>query len=147
MRQLAHLARARPLHPRARGFGVLHGAAVLQQAGFGALQYGWRQLVRRGVVGGSRVALARHQGQALRNVAGSVDVEAPGGYCLDHARRQHQVALVAGGDQHAVAAVQTVLYAQVEPAFDLFIQAAHGQYVAMLVERTGDGNVLQQRHA
>ena len=74
-------------------------------------------------------------------------VKAPLRHGLHDARLQHQVALVARRDEHTVAAVQTVLYAQVEPAFNLFIQAAYGQYVAMLVESTGNGNVLQQRHA
>ncbi|MNV97137.1 hypothetical protein D3C71_1922250 [compost metagenome] len=78
---------------------------------------------------------------------GGMDMKQPRLHGVHHALGQHQVALVTRGDEHTMTAVKTLLGAQVEPAFDLFVQASHGQHFAMLVERPGHCNVLQQRQA
>ncbi|MDT4867591.1 hypothetical protein FQZ97_1025130 [compost metagenome] len=56
------------------------------------------------------------------------------------------MAQVARGHQHALVAVQARGFADAEPAFDLFVDAAHGQHLAVLVERARDRDALVERH-
>ena len=89
--------------------------------------------------------LARQQRNAFAHMPHGVDMEQPAFHSVQHAAVQHQVALVAGGNEHALGAVQPRRRAGAEPAFDLCVDAAHGQHFTVLVEGAGDGNALAQR--
>ena len=75
-----------------------------------------------------------------------VDVKAALCHGVHHGGVEHQVAQVALGNQHALLAVQPGGLAHAKPALYFFVDAAHRQHLAVLVERAGDGNALQQRH-
>ena len=74
-----------------------------------------------------------------------MDVKAPLRHRLHHALVQHQVAAVAGRHQHALLAIQTQQFAAAEIALDFFVDAAHRQQFAVLVDGTRHGNALTQR--
>ena len=49
------------------------------------------------------------------------------------------------GDQHALAAVQPGRFADAEITLDLFVDPAHRQHFAVLIDRAGDGDALPER--
>ncbi len=63
---------------------------------------------------------------------------------FDHVLAQHHVVLVDLRNNDAMAAVQATGLADVEEAFDLFVDAADGLHLAVLVHRAGDRQGLAQ---
>ena len=82
---------------------------------------------------------AAEQFDGFVDVGNRPDVEAAGAAGLDHGAFQHEVFDVVGRDQHALFAVEAARGADVEEAFDLFVDAADGLHAAVLIDRAGDG--------
>ena len=124
------------------GACLLAGAAVAVQRVFGPAQYAFHRMTR---VGGSWGGLrSGEQRQAFEHVFGRVDVELPGFDGGNDLGVQHQVVHVACGYQDPLAAAEACREANPLPAFDFFIDAAHREHLAVLVERSGHGNTLVQ---
>ncbi len=88
---------------------------------------------------------SRHPGQqfdSFGNVFRGMNMKAPLCNRLHQMRRQHQMALIAPRDQHALAAIQPGVLADAEPALYFFVEPAHWQHFAVLVDCAGDGNAL-----
>ena len=75
------------------------------------------------------------------------DVELPGAHGIDHRAAQHQVARIAGRDEHALRARQPFGLAGAEETFNLLVDATDGLDLPVLVDRAGDGDVLADRDA
>jgi len=58
---------------------------------------------------------------------------------------EHQVAAVASRDQHSLTAVQSGSGTDIEIPFDLLVDAADRQHLAVLVEGPGDRDALLER--
>ncbi len=96
----------------------------------------------------SRALAGRDAGQdldALVDRLDRVDVELPFADGLDDVGPEHQVLDVLVRDDDALGSGQALGPADVEKALDLLVDAADGLDLALLVERSGDGDVLAER--
>ena len=102
------------------------------------------------MVPGSCQRARAHAGQNLYSLvdrADRVNVEAAVRDRLDCLRVEHQVGDVGARQQHALRAAQADRLAHAIEAFDFLVGAADRLHRAVLIDRTGDGQVLAQRHA
>ena len=126
-------------------FRGLTGAAVGQQ---GFLGTGQHTAARKNTL--VVCAARRHsceQFQAFGHMLRSVDMEQALVDGVNDLVVEHQVPTIAMRNQHALAAIQSGGGADSEIAFDLLIDAAYRQHLAVLVERTGHGDTLFERQA
>ena len=61
---------------------------------------------------------------------------------LDHVRPQDEMLGVRLRDQNALLAGEAAAVADIEKTLDLLVDAADGLHLAMLIDRTGNGDIL-----
>ena len=97
------------------------------------------------------VCKARHhsgeQFQAFGHMLRRMDMKQALADRFDYLVVEHQMATVAMRNQHALAAVQSGSSADVEIAFDFFIDAAYREHIAVQVERAGHSDALLERQS
>ncbi len=90
---------------------------------------------------------AGQQGDTIVSGGHGVDVEPSGARRGHDVLTQHKVLDVGCGDEDALLPGQAARLAHVEKALDLLVYPADGLNLAALVDRSGDGQRLADRHA
>ena len=91
-----------------------------------------------------------HTGQERHAFAGRLhhmDVKFPIRYRFDHPLIEHQMPLVSAGHQHPLLTIQAQAFTTSKVAFNLFVDAADRQQLAMLIDRPSHRNALPQGQA
>src|SRR5262249_40281382 len=103
--------------------------------------FGFERTITVPVAGG-------HSGKDFNSLLNSFDgpnVELTCGDGFENIVTQHQVLYVGRGNQHALRTGKALDAANVEETFDLFVYAADGLNIALLVHGTGNREILPQR--
>ena len=101
---------------------------------------------RKGAVGLTFAgAKAGEQPDRLRRSSDRVDGETALGASFHDVVAQHQMLRVGGWYQHALRSRKSARGADVEEALDLLVDAADRLNLAVLVDRTRDGEILPER--
>ena len=74
-------------------------------------------------------------------------MEFPRAHRVQHVFSQHQVFDVGFGNHHALRASKAFDAAHVKIPFDFFVHSANGLNVTLLIDGSGDGDVLPQRES